>query len=297
MFRKIIRQIPAVILYTLIFSLLTTTFLLLAFKQTVLDPYSTIDKLDGTGAYSELQEILPVAIQETDELKEITSDDALNPTFEKVIREQMTINRVKEMMNYIETDIWDYILEKDTELEPLNISDIRLILLEEINQESSLNNRVIYVDKFVDELEWSSIMNVKSDSIDQLKTHYDRINSLLLICALSLLTLIGFSFLVLRNVRTTLSWLSGACIVSGISLAVTAVILHIIGIDWMNTGIDFPELFSPLSDYVETVMKQLYVDFLSAVLAGAGFITIFGIGSYGIAVRKPMQKYNQKIAA
>lgn len=280
MFRKIARRIPAVFLFATIFLLLTMTFYLIAFKQTVLVPYKTTDVLEGTGSYAELKDILPEALQDSDEMKDITSDKELNTVFGEVLEEQLTLSKIKEMILFIEKDIWDYILDDDQELEALDIQDIRAVLIEEINDSENMKNRVIYLDKFIEDIEWSSSLNVKAESLDRLKGYYERVTSLMVVSSLLVIILMGLSFLLFSNVRKTIHWLSGTSVVTGITLLVSVILLHVIGIDWMYSTLDLPGHFAPLNDNIEIAIDRLYVQFLSALLACSGFSLITGIGLF-----------------
>ncbi len=298
MFQKIARQIPAVILYTVVFILLTAFFFLLSFKQTLLEPYDTTDALEGTGVYGELQDILPDALQQAEELKDVTSDEDLNTVFGEVVEKELTIFRIKEMVHFIEKDIWDYILERDQQLEPLDIRDIRTILLEEINDNENMGNRIIYADKFVEEIEWSSIMGVKTKTLDRLASYYEQITSLLLLCGIVVLILVGLSFLLLAKRRHAIQWLAGTCVVTGIALLVSVILLHIIGIDWMDTNLEITGTFASLSDNVEVAIDRLYIAFLTALLGCAGLATMTGIGLYSLSyIRpKPVKKKTSRAA-
>ncbi|MGM7703208.1 hypothetical protein ACSVDE_15860 [Pseudalkalibacillus sp. Hm43] len=298
MFRKIARQIPAVILYTIVFILLTTFFFSLAFKQTAMQPYETTEALEGTGVYAELQDILPEALQQSEELNDVTSDEELNAVFGEVMEEELTIGRIKEMVHFIEKDIWDYILERDRQLEPLDIRDIRTVLLEQINDNENMGNRIIYTDKFVEEIEWSSIMSVKTKTLDRLASYYERITSLTIISGMVVLILVGLSFLLLEKRRHAIRWLAGACVVTGIALLVSVILFHIIGIDWMDTNLEITGTFASLSDNVEVAIDKLYIAFLTALLGCSGIVTMSGIGLFSLSyVRpKPVQKKTSRAA-
>jgi hypothetical protein len=66
-------------------------------------------------------------------------------------------------------------------------------------------------------------------------------------------------------------------------LIVSVVLLHIIGIEWVYTGIELPELFAPLQDNIQAGLETVFVHFLTALLGSAGLITLIGIGCYRLS--------------
>ncbi|WP_221567428.1 hypothetical protein [Alkalihalobacillus sp. TS-13] len=274
------------LIYGCLFLLIPATLILLAVHLTVFKPYDTINGFEQTGVYGELQIILPEALQESEELLDVTSDERLNEIFKEVVKEHLTVNRISEILSFIEKDMWDYILDKDVELEAIDLTDIRTAFLEKVQRSESMQGETIYQDKFIDRVEWVSLLEMDQKRMDKIKKYYEQMTVLVILNGLMIGLLIGLSFFLATNRLRNLKWLSSLCLIAGFTVMTAAVLFHIIGLDWIYTQLELSGVFSGLTDNIHATLDRHFLAFLSALIGFAGFLFVTGLVLYGLTILK-----------
>ncbi|WP_261131270.1 hypothetical protein [Bacillus sp. Marseille-Q3570] len=272
------------LIYGILFLLIPTTLILMAVHLTVFKPYDTVSEFEQTGVYDELKIILPKALQESEELLDVTSDGRMNEIFKEVVKEYLTVNRISEILSFIEKDIWDYILDKDVELEAIDLTDIRTAFLEKVQRSESMQGEIIYHDKFIDRIEWAPLLKMNQKRMDKMKKYYEQMTALVIWNGLMVILLIGLTFLLETNRPRNLKWLSALCVIAGFTLMTAAVLFHIIGIEWMYTQLELSAIFSGLTDNIHATLDQHFLAFLSALLGFAGLLFVTGLILYGLTI-------------
>ncbi|MGP4081728.1 hypothetical protein ACTWQL_17620 [Pseudalkalibacillus sp. R45] len=182
--------------------------------------------------------------------------------------------------------MWDYILDKDVELEAIDLTDIRTAFLEKVQRSESMQGETIYHDKFIDHVEWAPLLKMDQKRMDQIKKYYEQMTALLIWNGLMVILLIGLSFLLATNRLRNLKWLSALCVIAGFTVMTAAVLFHIIGIEWMYTQLELSGIFSGLTDNIHATLDRHFLAFLSALLGFTGFLFVTGMVLYGLTILK-----------
>ncbi|WLD93282.1 hypothetical protein [Alkalihalobacillus sp. AL-G] len=277
---KVFQKIVLMICSLLMILIIPATAFLLAIQQSILKPYHTLDYVENSGIYEELQQTIPETIKQDQSFQKVQSDPGISDVVDQVLAEQINVERISVVVDFIHNELWDYVVGKDEVLDKLEISDIRSAILVEARTSEILADDTIYSEKFVSAIDWAAFYKLDQKKMDTAQTYYNRLISIIIWNGIVLVILIGLSFLVTSNSRFVLKMLSSVCFISFGILFVLLIAVELIGVSRLTGIFDFPQQFSGLEDNLIGVIHTAFIDFVSKLIAFTGVVLLAGYGLF-----------------
>lgn len=271
-------------------------------NQTILKPYSTVDYIKESGMFEGMERIIPKVIkgnnpEETEGQEVQIMKEALLEVIQKQITEEWMYNK----LNFMETEIWDYILHEDNEIEGIDISDVstpynaavkeKLLtmypkeMVEEMLKEFEL--------RFEDKLNWADVYGVETESLDEFKMYYEKYKQISLWLNLIFLTIV-LSFLVIFKFPKMLRWFGVICmIISGIASIPFVTWTYFFNRQLLYSKIQLPTVYKELEGSIIELIELVTNNFFKHLSWIS--LTVFFLGIILLIFSSFTKKHNKSL--
>lgn len=286
------------ILFTLtilISTLLTILIILYTLHNTVLKPYETNTYLKQTEIYTELQSIIPELIQ-PGETQSHLIDNLIQEVAHVTVKEYVTEAWIAEKVEFIETELWDYILGKSTVLEPISLQGIRDVFFKNLEEEAQELTKNLPVDinetKIINQLKtqidvnlnWAELYGIEKDQLDILRTRYSLFQKTITISALLLITLLGLGFFMHQEKIRVIRWSGILTLITSLILAIPLFIWKLIIKDSFFTSVkadvEVPARLEPVHHEFVEIIYLLINDVETNLLILSGFTLLVSMSFF-----------------
>jgi hypothetical protein len=232
---KIIRMLIMILSSIFLVSITPLGLFSHSMNQTILKPYSTVDYMKDSGMLEDIRQIIPGMIQ-IDVPQEYTEQDAqmIQEAILEVVHKHATEEWIYDRLTFMQTEIWDYILQKDDRIEGLDVSDITVPFLVELKEKFTakypevpkvlIEERLKEYEQYIaKKLNWAGLIGMETERLDALKTNYSNYKNVNLWLNVSIILAIVLSVLVIFHVTKIFRWFGMVGImISGIVLTLYA---------------------------------------------------------------------------
>jgi len=198
---KIIRYFFITIISVILLITIPLNVTLLTLNQSILKPYSSIEYFKEMDVMGEMRKKFKIENEEY------------------IDKEWLEGNFI-----FIQKEIWDYVTEKDTNLEPIDMKKIEEKMVEKANEKleklpKSEKEKVIAKirENVKDTYDWSSDLKLSTEKMDKAKEIYRYQQKALTILNITNLLLIAIKVLLIFNPKKSMKWVSNVAIVSGVT--------------------------------------------------------------------------------
>ncbi len=280
----------------------TLSLLNYSINQSILKPYSSVDYLKDSGIIEGMERIIPELIKGNNVEENMGQDDQImKEALQEVIQKHITDDWIYNKLTLIQREIWDYILEKDSKIEGIDISDvttpfmaaIKEKLLAKYPKEMVEENLKAFEQNFKGKLNWAEVYGVETERLDEIKMYYERYKQLSLSLIISFIITTVLSFLVIYNFHKMLKWFGTICVVISGILLITFMAWTFFDKQIFYSKIQLPTIYKNLESNVIQLAELVTSDFFKHL--GWSALTVFFLGAILLIISFFTKKHKKEL--
>lgn len=245
---KIIRKILLVLIGIIFTSTSIFYAALVMVNATLLKPYQTTEILDESGIYGGVKDEI---LQQTDKMANTIHFSGMEMVQQQVDVQKLvkeTVNDVvteewmRDQVAFMEKEIWDYVLGKDKELAPLDLTTLQDSFMKEIKEKISQEEeknpslRMLQLSSMVDQLpgkidlhiDWAKQTGITTQQLDQISLYYQVIDKTMSILLIVMVGAFLVGMLAAGEMKAYVRWIGVNGMLVGMTLMVPFVLSFII---------------------------------------------------------------------
>lgn len=236
-------------------------------NESILKPYSTTEYLEKSGTYKVLSDNASELFIKNELDNEIVDMQNIS---KNVVEDFITEEWLKEKVNFMQTEIWDYILNKDKELSNLNVSGLKQEFLNtfeaKINKENiGENAKEMVLDnfssKFDSNINWAEMYGINTTALDKWSTLYNKKNTVFNYSILIAFALLALGSTLLLRINWIMIYTGIIGVISSITLLPSYLMWKLIPMDSIKNELSNNSEFIFIDDLFVNLIDVIAKDF------------------------------------
>lgn len=277
----------SLILLSIIFIFLTSlTLINESFNKTILKPYKTINYMEDSEIYLDIEKLVEESIQKKIEYMNIDKG-IITIIINRSIDELITKELISRISMDIQTSFWDYITDKTDTIVAVSLVEFNNKLNEFYEKEiinlvdSNYNFKNIFYPQIENLLiETFEVNQYITDHIgyaENAKKYYQLLKILEIYIYLTLAFILLLVFLIFLNIRKTANWLGINIIITGLITFTTALLFNLIDKQIIYNQIDCFHSVSGLEYSIYDVINIIVKDISTNLIGFSVIILVAGV--------------------
>jgi hypothetical protein len=267
---KVISYMLLTLFSALLIVLIPIGTILVSANTTFLKPYQSEAYLADSGIYNDFKQMLRKKFvgdtpQEKQSALNKLRDQLVGKAFDKIV----TDNFIAQKMGQLQKSMWDYFTDKTNTLMAIPIPEITDVLAKIPGQ------------KIIENSDFVSLLGLKAQQIESIKTYYSLYNKGLWVLYALILILLGLCVVLTYVLNISGKWLGVSLLIGGgLSL------LAMIPIKLWPYNISYPKGIAEFSDGINGLMVSVRHDLLQRMSILAVIVIVLGFVVLLIKQRK-----------